>query len=145
MAQGDLQAQSSFEVDWGEYTVRFAEVTGLSMGQDFTDYREAHSNDSSRRAVTGRTRSDTITLKRGCFDIRPGCPGWIEKFANGCSEERRDVTIRLRNERHETVAAWQAIRCLLVNVTALSLKSGAEEAAVESIALMHEGLTLIER
>ena len=57
---------------------------------------------------------------------------------------RRDVTIRLLNEKHEPVAAWTATRCFPVKVTAPDLKSDANEIAMESLEIAHEGLKLMK-
>jgi phage tail-like protein len=42
------------------------------------------------------------------------------------------------------VAAWTAARCFPVKVTAPDLKSDANEIAVESIEVAHEGLKLMK-
>jgi len=64
--------------------------------------------------------------------------------ANERAEERRDVTIRLLNEKHDPVAAWTAARCFAVKLTAPDLKSDANEVAIESIEVAHEGLKLMK-
>jgi len=68
---------------------------------------------------------------------------WFDAVANERVEPRRDVTIRLLNERHETVATWTATRCFPVKITAPDLKSDANEAAIESMEIAHEGLKLM--
>ena len=66
------------------------------------------------------------------------------EVANERVEKRRDVTIRLLNEKHNPVAAWTAARCFPVKITAPDLKSDANEIAVDSIELAHEGLKLMQ-
>jgi phage tail-like protein len=47
------------------------------------------------------------------------------------------------NERHEPVAVWKAANCFPVKVTAPDLKSDANEVAIESLEIAHEGFTLV--
>ena len=68
----------------------------------------------------------------------------LEDIANDRVGGRRDVTIRLLNEKHQPVAAWSATRCFPVKITAPDLKSDANEIAVESLEIAHEGLKLMK-
>ena len=45
--------------------------------------------------------------------------------------------------RSRSVAAWTAARCFPMKVTAPDLKSDANEAAIESLEIAHEGLKLV--
>jgi phage tail-like protein len=58
--------------------------------------------------------------------------------------KRRDIIIRLLNEKHQPVAAWKASRCFPLKVTAPDLKSDANEIAIESMEVAHEGLSPVE-
>jgi phage tail-like protein len=88
--------------------------------------------------------NNTITLKRGKFEGDFDFNDWLEQVANDRVDGRRDVTITLLNEKHEPVAAWTAARCFPVKVTAPDLKSDANEAAIESLEIAHEGLKLMK-
>lgn len=87
---------------------------------------------------------NNITLKRGKFESDFDFNTWLDEIANERVEKRRDVVIRLLNEKHTPVAAWSATRCFPVKVTASDLKSDANEIAVESIEIAHEGLKLMK-
>jgi phage tail-like protein len=59
-------------------------------------------------------------------------------------ENRYDATIRLLNEKHESVAAWTAARCFPVKVTTQDLKSDADKTTIESLEIVHERLKLMK-
>jgi phage tail-like protein len=94
--------------------------------------------------MPGMVKNSNITLKRGKFEGDFDFNTWLEEVANERVEGRRDIIIRLLNEKHEPVAAWSAARCFPVKITAPDLKSDANEIAVESLEIAHEGLKLMK-
>ena len=122
----------------------FTEVTGLVMEREKIEYRHSDSKDFNKISMPGMVKNNNITLKRGKFESDFDFNTWLEEIANERVEKRRDVTIRLLNEKHNPVAAWTAIRCFPVKISASDLKSDANEIAVESIELAHEGLKLMK-
>ncbi|MDD5268372.1 MAG: phage tail protein [Methylococcales bacterium] len=133
-----------FQVDWGGAKISFTEVTGLVMEREKIEYRHSDSLDFSKICIPGMGKISNITLKRGKFEGDFDFNTWLEEIANERVEKRRDLTIRLLNEKHVPVAAWTATRCFPVKVTAPDLKSDANEIAVESIEIAHEGLKLMK-
>jgi phage tail-like protein len=133
-----------FQVDWGGSKLSFTEVTGLVMEREKIEYRHSDSKDFNKIAMPGLVKNNNITLKRGKFEGDFELNEWLEEVANERVEERRDVTIRLLNEKHEPVAAWTAARCFPTKATAPDLKSDANEAAIESLEIAHEGLKLMK-
>lgn len=143
MAQEYPIPRFQFQVDWGGAKLSFAEVTGLVMEREKIEYRHSDSKDFSKVAMPGLVKNGNITLKRGKFEGDFDYNSWLDEVANDRVNGRRDVTIRLLNEKHTPVAAWTALRCFPVKVTAPDLKSDANETAVESIEIAHEGLKLM--
>jgi phage tail-like protein len=133
-----------FQVDWGGAKISFTEVTGLVMEREKIEYRHSDSKDFNRVAMPGMVKNNNITLKRGKFEGDFDYNAWLEEISDDRANKRRDVTIRLLNEKHNPVAAWTAARCFPVKVTAPDLKSDANEVAVESIEIAHEGLKLMK-
>jgi phage tail-like protein len=133
-----------FQVVWGGAKLSFTEVTGLVMEREKIEYRHSDSTDFNKIAMPGLVKNNNLTLKRGKFERDFDFNTWLEEVANDRVEHRRDVTITLMNEKHDPVAAWTATRCFPVKVTAPDLKSDANEAAVESIEVAHEGLKLMK-
>jgi phage tail-like protein len=144
MAQEYPVPRFHFQVDWGGAKLSFTEVTGLVMEREKIEYRHSDSKDFNKISMPGMAKNNNITLKRGKFESDFDFNTWLEEIANERVEKRRDVTIRLLNEKHNPVAAWTAIRCFPVKITASDLKSDANEIAVESIELAHEGLKLMK-
>ncbi|MCG8346013.1 MAG: phage tail protein [Chlorobiales bacterium] len=144
MAQEYPIPRFHFQVDWGGAKMSFTEVTGLVMEREKIEYRHSDSKDFNKIGMPGLIKNNNITLKRGKFESDFDFNTWLEEIANERVENRRDVTIRLLNEKHSPVAAWTAARCFPVKITAPDLKSDANETAVESIELAHEGLKLMK-
>lgn len=144
MAQEYPLPRFHFQVDWGGAKISFTEVTGLVMEREKIEYRHSDSKDFNKIAMPGMVKNSNITMKRGKFEGDFDYNTWIEDVANDRVNGRRDVIIRLLNEKHEPVAAWSAARCFPVKVTAPDLKSDANEVAVESIEIAHEGLKLMK-
>jgi phage tail-like protein len=133
-----------FQVDWGGQKISFTEVTGLVMEREKIEYRHSDSKDFNKISMPGMVKNNNITLKRGKFENDFDFNSWLDQIANERVEGRRDIVIRLLNEKHTPVAAWSATRCFPVKVTASDLKSDANEIAVESIEIAHEGLKLMK-
>lgn len=144
MAQEYPLPRFGFQVDWGGAKISFTEVTGLVMEREKIEYRHSDSKDFNKIAMPGLMKNNNITLKRGKFERDFDFNTWLEEITNERVEKRRDVVIRLLNEKHEPVAAWSATRCFPVKVTAPDLKSDANEVAIESIEIAHEGLKLMK-
>ncbi len=144
MAQEYPLPRFHFQVDWGGAKISFTEVTGLAMEREKIEYRHSDSKDFNKIAMPGLIKNNNITLKRGKFEKDFDFNTWLDDIANERVNGRRDVTIRLLNEKHEPVAAWSATRCFPVKITAPDLKSDANEAAIESLEIAHEGLKLMK-
>ena len=132
-----------FQVDWGGAKISYMEVSGMDMQVEAIEYRHSDSKDFSKIKMPGMRKFSNITLKRGRFEQDFDFNNWLDEIANERVGNRRDLVIRLLNERHEPVAVWKATRCFPVKVTAPDLKSDANEVAVESIEIAHEGLSLV--
>lgn len=133
-----------FQVDWGGAKISFTEVTGLITEREKIEYRHSDSKDFHKIAQPGLQKVSNLVLKRGRFENDIDYYTWYEEVADDRANTRRDVTIRLLNEKHKPVAAWKASRCFALKVTAPDLKSDANEIAVEAIEIAHEGLTHID-
>ena len=144
MAQEYPLPRFHFQVDWGGAKLSFTEVTGLVMEREKIEYRHSDSKDFNKISQPGLIKNNNITLKRGKFEGDFDYNTWLEEIGNERVEGRRDVVIRLLNEKHSPVAAWLATRCFPVKVTAPDFKSDANEAAIESIEIAHEGLKLMK-
>lgn len=133
-----------FQVDWNGVSLSFTEVTGLDIQQEVVEYRHGDSKDFSKIKMPGMRKFSNITLKRGTFSGKKEYYQWMSEIQAERVGGRRDVVIKLLNERHEPVVSWRAVRCFPVKVQASDLKSDGNEVAIETIELAHEGFSLLE-
>ncbi len=132
-----------YQVDWGGKKISFTELTGMDQQIDVIEYRHSDSKDFSKIKMPGLRKFSNITMKRGKFEGDFDLNDWLDQISNDRVNGRRDLVIRLLNEKHEPVAVWKAIRCFPIKVTATDLKSDANEIAIESIEIAHEGFSLV--
>jgi phage tail-like protein len=130
-----------FRVEWGGSKIGFTEVTGLNIENEMIEYREGSSPEYHKIKMPGMQKYGNITLKRGMFNGDNEFFQWLNTVSLS-KIERRDVTIALLNENHDPVYIWRVKNAFPTKVTAPDLKSDANEVAVESIEIAHEGLVI---
>lgn len=130
-----------YVVQWGGSRVGFTEVTGLTVENEVIEYREGSSPEYSKIKMPGMQKFGNITLKRGTFQSDNEFFKWWNTKTLG-NIERRDVTISLLNENHEPVMVWKVKNSWPVKVQSADLKSDANEVAIETMELAHEGLSI---
>ncbi|HTO14876.1 MAG TPA: phage tail protein [Edaphocola sp.] len=133
--------QFHFRVEWGGSKIGFTEVTGLNIENEIIEYRDGSSPEYSNIKMPGLQKFGNITLKRGMFKGDNEFFQWLNTVSLN-TIERRDITIALLNENHEPVYIWRAKNAFPVKVYAPNLKSDANEVAIESIEIAHEGLVI---
>jgi phage tail-like protein len=118
----------------------FSEASGLTAEGDAVDYREGTDLHNNVRKLVGLRKYTNITLKRG-YTQDKALWRWYGNIMNGVPD-RRNVTIVLMNEAHEPVLRWHAENAWLNKVEGPGLKAAGNEVALESVEIVHEGLTL---
>ena len=132
-----------FRVEWGGSKIGFTEVTGLNIENEMIEYRDGSSPEYHKVKMPGLQKYGNITLKRGMFNGDNEFFQWLNTVSLS-KIERRDVSISLLNENHEPVYNWRVKNAFPVKVVAPDLKSDANEVAVETIEIAHEGVTIEE-
>ncbi|KAA6439408.1 phage tail protein [Dyadobacter flavalbus] len=129
-----------FQVDWGGAKMAFTEVTGLDMEREIIEYREGSSKEYSKLKMPGLAKYSNITLKRGSFK---GDNEFYKWWAENKLEtvKRRDITISLLNEEHQPVISWKIKNAWPSKVQATELKSDDNSVAIETMEVVHEGIT----
>lgn len=130
-----------FEVDWGGVRIGFTEVTGLAVETEVIEYREGNSPVYTKTKMPGMQKFGNITLKRGTFNADNEYFEWWNTVKLN-TIERRDIIIKLLNEEHEPVMSWKVVNAWPSKVQSSDLKSDGNEVAIESIEVVHEGLTV---
>ncbi len=123
-------------VDAGQFT----EVSGLGAEADVIEYREGADKVTSSRKLPGRVRYPNVTLRRGLTTSRDLWEWW--KTVRDGALERRTVVITLLNDAGEPVLRWRLREAWIAKIEASDLKATANEVAIETVELTHEGLEL---
>jgi phage tail-like protein len=118
----------------------FSECSGLTAKLEAVEYREGTDLQSSVRKLVARSSFDNVTLKRG-YTQDTSLWDWYKNLNNGVAD-RRNVTIILMNEEREPVMRWHAENAWINKIEGPSFKASGNEVAIESVELVHEGLTI---
>jgi len=130
-----------FTVEWGGTRVGFSEVTGLTQENQAIEYRDGSFPEFSSIKMPGLRKFSNITLKRGVVKGDNDFFKWLSTVKMN-TVERRNLIISLRNEELQPVMVWNVSNAFPVKVEGPQLKASANEVAIESIELAHEGLEI---
>lgn len=130
-----------FSVEWGGKRISFSEVSGLNIEVQTISYREGADKEYTIRKMPGLVKYSNITLKRGIMQGDNDFFEWLNTITMN-KVERRDLVISLLNEEHEPVVVWKAKDAFPVKIEGPELKAEANEVAIESMEIAHEGLTI---
>ena len=151
-AKGDYPLPKfHFQVEWGQdFRIGFTEVSGLDFETEVIEYRAGDSKKYNKTKQPGLTKFSNITLKRGTFEgdfdfFKEWQKTYYFQEGNKTgSKYRRDVTIKLLNESHEPIITWKLENAWPSKVQSTDLKADGNEVAIETMVLVHEGLTIVE-
>jgi phage tail-like protein len=129
----------AIEID-GVPSGAFSEVSGLTAEGDAVDYREGTDLQRNVRKLVGLRKYTNLMLKRG-YTPDSALWKWYNNIMNG-EPDRRNVTIVLMNEAREPVLRWHAENAWINKIEGPAFKASGNEVAMESVELVHEGLTL---
>jgi phage tail-like protein len=135
-----------FQVDWGGTRIGFTEISGLAFETEVIEYREGNNPTYNKTKQPGLTKYSNITLKRGVFlgDFEM-FELWRNTmmFQEGKAKFRRDISIKLLDEEHKPVITWLIAKAWPCKVIYADLKADANEIIIETMELVHEGLSIV--
>ena len=151
-AKGDYPLPKfHFQVEWGDgFRIRFTEVSGFDFETEVIEYREGNSKKYNKLKQPGLTKYSNITMKQGQFEgdfdfFQEWKKSYYFQEGNSTgSKFRRTVTIKLLNEEHKPIISWQLENAWVSKVQSTDLKADANEIAIRTMELQHEGLTILE-
>ena len=123
-----------FQVNWGGTNLGFSEVSGLNIEIEVVEYRDGLSPVYSTRKMPGMQKVGNIILKRGVFE-------WLNTVKLN-TVERRDMIITILNAEHSPVVVWKVKNAWPSKIQYADLKAVGNEVAIESMEIVHEGLTV---
>ena len=139
--RNDPYPQFSFLIeikDLTEPVAGFTEVAGMNAESDIIEYREG--NDIAMRKLPGLRKFGNITLKRG-YTTNRALWDWRKSTLDG-QTQRKDGSIVLRNEEGKEVLRWNFFEGWISKYEGPALNAKTNEAAIESIEIVHERLEL---
>ena len=123
----------------GIVTGGFMECGGLQVETEIQEYAEGGLNDHTHH-FRGRTKYSPLTLKRG-LTFSDQLWQWHQDVIEG-KFERKNGTIYLMDGTQTAVVWWNFKKAFPSKWTGPDLRANSTEVAVESIELIHEGLSL---
>ena len=131
----------NFRIEIDNLTVgAFSECSGLSSDGDAVDYREGTDIPLNVRKLVGLRKYANVVLKRG-YTQNTELWDWYTNIVNGVPD-RRNGTIILMDEARNDVLRWNIENAWINKIEGPSFKANGNEIAMESVELVHEGLTL---
>ena len=118
----------------------FSDVSGIASDGDVVSYRTGMDIPLAARQLPGLRKFTPITLKRGMINDST-LWDWYHNISVGVPD-RRNGTIVLMDEGRNDVLRWHFENAWPNKIEGPSLKASANEVVIESIDLVHEGLTL---
>jgi phage tail-like protein len=128
-----------FRVEWAGNDLGFQEVSGLGMETQFIEYRSGNDTTFTTQKIPGLKKNSNITLKKGMFEHdNTFWDWWSDVQVN--KDRRETLTITLLDEEGNPMFVWTVTNAFPVKITAPDLKSDANEIAIETVELAHEGI-----
>lgn len=123
--------------------VAFQEVSGLDSETQLIEYRHSDSKEFSTIKMPGLIKSGNITLKKGVFVNDNNFWKWYDAIKMN-TIKRETVVIQLLDEGGHPTMVWTLTNAWPTKITGTDMKSDANEVAVETLELAHEGLTIAD-
>jgi phage tail-like protein len=130
-----------FIVDWGGTRASFTEISGLETSNDVIEYRDGNSPVFNTIKMPGLRRTSNIILKRGMFAGDNDFYNWFNTIM-GSTVTRRDITISLLDDTNTQRVIWKVKNAWPAQIIYADLVSGTSEVAIETLELVHEGITV---
>ncbi len=130
-----------FEVKWDSNVMSFQEVSGLDIQSEEIKYRAGDSKVFSVVKMPGMMKFSNITMKKGVFKGDNKFWDWLNQIKLN-TIKRVPVTISLLDESSAPTMVWTLKNAWPTKITSTDLKAEGNEVAIESIEIVHEGLTI---
>ncbi|MEQ1743351.1 MAG: phage tail protein [Candidatus Nitrotoga sp.] len=130
-----------FEVKWDTNVMLFQEVSGLDVQSEEIKYRHGDSKNFSAIKMPGLKKVGNVTMKKGIFKADNKFWLWFNEIKMN-TIKRVPITISLLDEAGAPTMVWTLANAWPTKITGTDLKAEGNEVAVESIEIVHEGLTI---
>lgn len=137
----------NYRVEIGSEAVAFSEVSGLSISYETTLYKESPTASGAPGPRTmqmpAQRTPPTITLKKGVVPSASvkSLYNWI-KTVQVNQIEKKDVFVRLCDEKGEAVISWKISNAFPTKLDAPSFDAKSNDVAIETMELKADFITL---
>ena len=139
----------NYRVEIGGEAVAFSEVSGLSIGYEVTTFKESPTEGGAPGPrymhMPAQINIVTITLKKGIVRQKSikALYDWI-KTVQINQIEKKDIFVRLCDESGNAVISWKVTNAFPTKLDAPSFDAKSNDAAIESMELKADFVTLEE-
>ncbi len=130
-----------FQVKWDSEVMSFQEVSGLDIQSEEIKYRHGDSPEFSVIKMPGMKKVGNVTMKKGIFKSDNKFWDWFNQIKMN-TIKRVPVTISLLDEAGKPTMVWTLANAWPTKITGTDLKAEGNEVAIETIEIVHEGLTI---
>jgi len=130
-----------FQVKWDSEVMSFQEVSGLDIEAEPIEYRHGDSPEFSKIKMPGLKKSGNVTMKKGVYKSDNKFWDWFNQIKLN-TIKRVPVTISLLDEAGAPTMVWTLANAWPTKITSTDLKADGNEVAIESIDIVHEGITI---
>ncbi len=130
-----------FNVTWGGNEIAFQEVSGLDVQSEEIKYRHGNSKQFSVIKMPGMKKYGNVTMKKGVFKGDNKFWDWLKQIEMN-TIKRVPVIISLLDQKGAAVMVWTLTNAWPTKISSTDLKSEGNEVAIETIEIVHEGLTV---
>ena len=130
-----------FQVKWDSEVLSFQEISGLDIEAQPIEYRHGDSPEFSTIKMPGIKKSGNVTMKKGVFKSDNKFWDWFNEIKMN-TIKRKTVTISLLDEGGSPTMVWTLANAWPTKIQATDMKADGNEVAVESIEIVHEGITI---
>lgn len=139
----------NYRVEIGGTAVAFSEVSGLNIAYEVTTFKESPTTTTAAGPkvyhMPSQAQAIDITLKKGIVrkDSIANLYGWLQTVQANVIE-KRDIVVRLCDEKGEAVMSWTVVNAFPTGVDAPSFDANSNDVAIETMKLRADKVTIAE-
>lgn len=112
----------------------------MDLESQIIEYRAGNDPRFSTAKMPGLVKSGNVTMKKGMFTGDNAFWEWYGKIKMN-TIARSTITIKLLDEAGSPLMTWSLSNAWPTKITVTDLKADANEVAIETIEIVHEGIT----
>jgi phage tail-like protein len=124
----------------GVLAAGFSEVTGMTAEVQVVEYREGRDPNANSRKLPGQAKYGNVTFKKG-IGLTHDFFNWFKSGVDG-DILRIDLSILLLDEMRQEQVRFNLSNVIPVKYVVSDLKASANEIAIQSLEVAHEGLRI---